>query len=413
MKLAILLIGVLILLGHILEEFYKKTQIPDVLWLTTLGLILGPAFGLVSPDDFGKVGLIFSKVALIIILFEGGLDMHIKEMTRPLRIATILAITGFVSFAITAALIGYFLLGLGPLQAIILGSILGATSAIVVVPMLKGLNVSKNVQDILFLESSLSDVLGIVVTLALLEAYMLGGNVSVFKVIGAILTSFIMASIIGVLGGFVWSYLAARIETLRQTTLNTLAVLFVLYGISEMLEYSGAISALAFGLFLGNAKYMSFNFLKRYLQFVPEGVTEKEQYVLREVVFFVKVFFFVYLGISMQLTDLRAVLVGITIIIAFLVVRAIMVRNIIGRKFSLREATVMSIMIPRGLVPAVLASLVVELGVEQGYIIREVSYAVILFSILATAILVLAMENTRIARLFGLLYRESPHKPEQ
>ena len=66
------------------------------------------------------------------------------------------------------------LLGISWLGSIFIGSIIGGTSSAVVIPMVKQLKLSAKSQTILFLESTLSDVLCLVVGLAVLEGMKLG-----------------------------------------------------------------------------------------------------------------------------------------------------------------------------------------------------------------------------------------------
>ena len=68
----ILLVGILVFVAHFLSQLFRKTNIPDVLMLMLLGILVGPALGLVSPSDFGKVGSVLSTIALVVILFESG-----------------------------------------------------------------------------------------------------------------------------------------------------------------------------------------------------------------------------------------------------------------------------------------------------------------------------------------------------
>jgi len=83
--LIILFVGLLVFIAHAFVALFKKTKIPDVLLLIIIGLILGPVLNIVKTDDFGKVGPIFSAIALIIILFEGGLELNIKHIKEIIK----------------------------------------------------------------------------------------------------------------------------------------------------------------------------------------------------------------------------------------------------------------------------------------------------------------------------------------
>ncbi len=53
---------------------------PDVLFLLGVGLALGPMTEVLRPEDPGSVGPVFTTVTLVIILFEGGLDLHVDDL---------------------------------------------------------------------------------------------------------------------------------------------------------------------------------------------------------------------------------------------------------------------------------------------------------------------------------------------
>ena len=53
---------------------------PDVLPLIFIGILIGPLFGILSPDDFGYVGPLLSAVALVLMLFEGGSHLTLDTL---------------------------------------------------------------------------------------------------------------------------------------------------------------------------------------------------------------------------------------------------------------------------------------------------------------------------------------------
>jgi cell volume regulation protein A len=82
--LIVLFVGILIFLGHLFESIFDLFKIPDLLLLMLIGLISGPILGLVSLDQFGVVGPIFAIITLIIILFEGGLNLRFEVIAGSL-----------------------------------------------------------------------------------------------------------------------------------------------------------------------------------------------------------------------------------------------------------------------------------------------------------------------------------------
>ena len=76
----IISLAALFFLGHVLNWFFIKTKIPDLLLLVGLGFVIGPVLGFVTPADLGEVGAVLATVALIVILYEGGLHLSTDDL---------------------------------------------------------------------------------------------------------------------------------------------------------------------------------------------------------------------------------------------------------------------------------------------------------------------------------------------
>lgn len=76
----IISLAILIFLSHLFSAMFVKTRMPEVLPLLLLGILLGPLLNIVSPADFGMVDQVFTRVLLIVILFESGLGLRISQI---------------------------------------------------------------------------------------------------------------------------------------------------------------------------------------------------------------------------------------------------------------------------------------------------------------------------------------------
>jgi len=95
-ELIILLLGGLVFLSHFFVDLFERTNIPDVFWLMVIGFVIGPILGIASPQDFGQVGLVLSKITLVIILFEGGLELEFNLLKKFASSAVALTILGYI-----------------------------------------------------------------------------------------------------------------------------------------------------------------------------------------------------------------------------------------------------------------------------------------------------------------------------
>ncbi|MBP1626898.1 MAG: putative Na(+)/H(+) antiporter [Holophagaceae bacterium] len=407
----VVLIGLLIFLAHALDDLFARTKIPDVLLLLGLGLLLGPVSKLMTPSDLGAVGPIFSTLTLIIILFEGGLGLDLRVLARSVRGATGLTIWSFLGTMLVVTPVGHILLGLSWLGASTLGAILGGTSSAVVIPMVKRLAVSPEIRAVLSIESALSDVLVIVVALGLMGAQAMG-SLKVGHLMGGMLASFLLAGILGAAGGVLWSLALNRMHSLQRSIFTTPAFVLVMYGLVELLGYSGAIASLSLGIVLGNIDLMPLGILRRSPETLASlSTTEKE--VFAEVVFLLKTFFFIYIGLSLRLTSLNLALGGLGITALLFALRIPVVHGSLSTASTTRfEAATAAAMTPKGLAAAVLASVPTQMGLPGGSVIQTTVYALILFSILATSLLVFLLERGWLDPCLRRIFRRYAEHPE-
>jgi len=390
MHAAILTLGLVIFLGHLLSALFRRTRIPDVLLLVGLGIALGPV-GLhwVMREDFGRVGPVLTSIALIVILFEGGLGLSLASLRKGLVDTSALT---FASAAATMALVAYFAqdhLGFWP--ALILGGILSGTSSAVVLPMVAALPLHERSKTVLALESALTDVLTIVVPFGLLPLA-LGGEMSGIDLARDVTVKPIMASILGIAGGIVWLYLQSGARRLPHFFSAVFAFVFVLYGAIEVMEFSGAVTALVAGVVISNPPGFLRERLQRAAQLegraVGEAISAFDRSIYAEVVFLMKLFFFVYLGLTLQFESARPYVVAGTLVAAIYAARTVLTRFTFPRELPARDAGVAAVMAPKGLAAAVIASAVAEQLPEIGPQLKELTFAVVLVSIVATSVLV-------------------------
>ena len=402
-------LGVLIFCAHLFSALFSKRRVPDVLFLVAIGIVLGPVLGWLTPESVGRIGALFASVTLVFILVDSGIDMHIDDLRRYwVGVVQVMFFSFVVSMAVTAV-VAHYVAALDWMPAFLLGSMVAGTGASIVIPMVRQMKVSAQTRTVLTLESALSAVLCIVVALAIMEGFKMG-RIRFEHIAGNVLASFIMALLLGVVGGMVWSGLLQRVRRQQNSMFLTPAFVFVIYGITEALGYSGAIAALAFGIVLGNASYFEFTWIRKFNRKHGrrmESLEDNEKTFFKEMVFILKSFFFVYIGISIPFTDTIALLYGLIVTAAIFVGRALLIVAV-GRKNTRTDRFVVAIMAPKGLASAVLASMPRQLNIAAG---REIIpgaeriecivYAVIFFSIILSSLLVLLSRRSIISSEFN------------
>ncbi len=407
---SILIFGLIFFLAHFFTLLFRKTWIPDILLLMILGIILGSALHLVSPVDFGKVGAVMGTITLIVILFECGTTLSITSVTESLRSTLAIGLASFmVTIGITLLIcIHWFRMDF--LSSILLGVAIGGTSSAVVIPVVKTLQMREKPAILLIVESALSDVLCIVVFFAIVEAATLG-HVRMLGFAVSMTASLFVAVVIGFAGGLFWLIFLRSIRDFPNTIMACFAFSFVLYGLTELLDFSGPIAVLCFGITLANFKELKlhkFPFLSQLSDPNFVSITETEKAVFTEVVFYVKTLFFIYLGISIQFREGPEMVHG-AILVAFIYLgRIIVTRITINRSFTLRETSLISIMAPKGLAAAVLAGIPAMKGLPNGDLIQEIAYMVVLYSITLTALLIPLIVKDRLSFIYKAIFNGYP-----
>jgi NhaP-type Na+/H+ or K+/H+ antiporter len=402
MSTTILVIGLMVFFAHFLSLQFRRTNIPDVLVLMLAGIVLGPLLGIVTPEDFGKIGSLIATIALVVILFESGTSLNLDVLGKSLATTGVLSMVCFALTTLIVTAIGLSALNLEWLPAVLLGVTLGGTSSAVVIPMVNALRLSEKPSTVLVLESALTDVLCIVGVFALLQIHTQGG-VEAGKLIGSVLAALIFAAVIGVIGGIGWLLVLGKVRDFPNTISSTLAYVFIVYGATEGLGFSGAIAALALGITLTNFQKFGMDRIPSLdRNIVP--LSEIDLIFYREAVFLLKTYFFVYLGISIHFGTLSLALTAVAMVLLIYSMRVVLTRFVFrDTGYSLRDTAITSMLAPKGLAAAVLAALPLQFGVAGGEVIRDTTYMVVLVSIALSALLVMIYPLPAIQRCYGRL----------
>jgi NhaP-type Na+/H+ or K+/H+ antiporter len=157
---------------------------------------------------------------------------------------------------------------------------------------------------------------------------------------------------------------------------------------------------------LGNIEvFHGMAWFRRYLPQAAITLNENERVFIAEVVFLLKTFFFVYVGVSIRFTDLRLVYVALAVTVAVFLIRPIAAWIGLERKTTAGDAAFIAIMSPKGLAAVVLASIPLEQHLPGGEMLRDVTYVVVFLSIVFTCVLSFLLERTALSKVYALPFR--------
>ena len=371
--------SVVIIMGVLGEAFFKRTGIPDILFLMVLGIIIGPVLGIIQPQAVLEIVPYFAAVALIIIMFDGGLNLHIGKVLKTAHFAIILVIVGFaVSVGIVAGLAHYGL-GWEWIDSILLGSIVGGSSSIIVFGLVKKIHISEDAKSMLSFESALTDIFAVIIAFVLFEAA-LSGEFS-FDTLGVTIGKAVMVGLVLGFGvGIPWMFVISKLKNAQHSYMLTIGMVFMLFFLATSFGESGALTALVFGLMLGKKTYFS-RILK--IKF-PEDTIDNSLH--SQVTFLVRAFFFVFVGLLASFAQIEYVIFGVIAAIAIYIGRIIITKSVLVRGFSKLDTKVTSVMIPRGLAAAVLATFPLSMGLPNAEAYPQIIFFVVITSVIITTI---------------------------
>ncbi len=373
--------GLIILLGFVGNYIFQKTMIPDVLWLLLLGLFLGPIFGLINPSLLIEFSPFFASIALLIILFEGGLHTNLDILLKESLISLILGTIGLLVSMVSVSILMSALFNWPWLNGLLLGSIIGGTSSPVVISFVQRLPVREKIRIWLTLESTITDALCIVLAIVI-ATFIAKGGYPISQVANNILGSFSIGAMLGLVAGILSLRIISRLKKKPFEYMLTLAILLVVYSVSQWCGGNGAIAAFTFGIVVANGKRIS-----KILRFDKTLVIDKEvEKFHSEVSFLIRTFFFVYLGAIAVLSSFYTILLGIAITILLYLARIASV-EISTAKLNVEkvEKDLMKFMMPRGLAAAVLSQLPLAYGIPYSQVYTDITLVVIISSILLSS----------------------------
>src|SRR5215211_7746124 len=255
----ILVAGALLALGIAASLVAGRLRVPGLVLFLGLGMLIGSdALGLI---DFGEstrdveLARTIGIVALVLILFEGGLAAGWDEIRPVLRPSVALATIGTVATAAIVGVAAHWLLDLSMKEGLLLGSIVAATDGAAVFSVLRGSSIERRLARLLEGESGFNDPVAIVLVLGLIEAIQNPGY-GALDMLGLAATELAVGAVVGLATG------RLAVEGFRRVQLGSsglypvasIAAAALSYGIADALHGSGFLAVYLTGLALGSGQ---------------------------------------------------------------------------------------------------------------------------------------------------------------
>jgi len=389
-------LGGILIIGFAAEYFFKMTKISSVVTLMIIGLLLGPVFHIVdvSPNSSIRMAApVIGAITLMVILFDAGTKMNLRRLVQTLPKASLFIVLNFVLTLFFIGLVVHHIFGWDWMYALILGATVGGISSPIVILFVNKLELNENVKTVLTLESTLTDVLCILTAVILIQ-YVLSsaaGDTLSMNVTGMFAGLFSVSILYGIIVAAIWIIVLKDLPKQEKCKYAlTIGLLLILYYLTEVSGGSGPIAVFIFGLILAHVKDIS-----KWVKIDKSYFIEKKFLTMQdEVTFFVRTYFFVYIGLLITIDGINLYVIGFSVLMIVLTVLARFIStNVLFFKESAYNKTVMIGMIPRGLAAAVLASMPFSYNLNVPSSFETIVFLVIFLSNIITSVWVFGVER--------------------
>ncbi len=263
---AVLLVvfGLLMAFSVLFARTLDRFGVPVVLLFLLLGMLGGSeGLGGVAFDNY-EFAFRVGTIALVLILFDGGLNTSPGAIRRSAGPAGVLATVGVAGTAGAMALIGRAL-GLSWPEALLIGAIVSSTDAAAVFAVLRGgsLRVKERVRSTLEVESCMNDPMAVILTVAVVETVRVamlsgsagagGGGRQLWRLAIDVPVQLLVGTLIGLFTGYCtrWTLSKVRLATGGLYPVITLAAACVAFGAATLALGSGFLAVFVAGVVLG------------------------------------------------------------------------------------------------------------------------------------------------------------------
>ena len=362
--------------GIIAQVLAAYLRVPSIVFLLLFGIVLGSdVAGLLHPHILGSGLEVIVALATAIILFEGGLNLDLRELGRVSLSLQLLVTLGTLITLLGGSMAAHWL-GEFPWHiAFLYASLVVVTGPTVVSPLLKQVNVDRKVAAILEGEGVLIDPVGAILAFVVLDT-ILNNDADPMNAIVGLLLRFAVGAAFGAAGGSLMSLIFKRANflSLELKNLVVLAVLWSLFALSQMIRNeSGVMTTVVAGVVFANSSVPEERLLRRF----------KGQLTILSVSVL-----FVLLAADLSIASVFALGWGslFTVLVLMFVVRPI---NILcctwNSDLNWRQKVFLSWVAPRGIVAASVASLfgilLTQHGINGGDSIKALVFLTIIMTV--------------------------------
>ena len=247
--------GSLLAASVALSRVSARLGLPVALLFLLVGVVAGSeGLGHIAFEDY-RFAFRVGTTALVLILFDGGLNTSFASAREVLAPAAVLATVGVVATAALVA-VGAHLFGLEWPMAMLLGAIVSSTDAAAVFSVLSatGTRLRRKIGLTLEVESGLNDPMAVILTTAITTGMVTGAGLSVGGVVREVTLELVIGAIVGIAVARAGRMLILRVHLPAAGLYPafTLALACLSFGIATLMHGSGFLAVYVTGMTLGS-----------------------------------------------------------------------------------------------------------------------------------------------------------------
>ncbi|MEW8976673.1 MAG: potassium/proton antiporter, partial [Exiguobacterium sp.] len=317
---------------------------------------------------------LLGTVALIIILFEGGLQTAWKEVRHELAPSLSLATFGVFIATSIVAVASHYILGFSWANAFLLGAIVGSTDAAAIFSVLSGQPIRRKVGSTLEVESGTNDPMAVFLTVLFLEFVTNPEEASLLMGLGSLVWEMSMGLLIGLFIGWTASTLINRIDLSSSSfyPILLMSFAFLSFGLADTFHASGFLAVYVTAIYISNHELVYRQTLVRFTMSMAH---------------LAQIGMFIVLGLLVfpkQLLDIRVILssVALALILIFIARPLSVWISLLPFRYSWQEKVFISFAGLKGAVPIILATYPLVADIENASMIFNIVFFTVLLSTL-------------------------------
>ncbi|MBC2855151.1 potassium/proton antiporter [Cetobacterium sp. 2A] len=371
MGIEILTTGIIILLSLFSIRISKKLQIPLLIMFILVGMLAGSeGIGKIYFDN-AMLAQNIGTVALMFIIFSGGLETKKSDVKLAFFPSFTLATLGVFLTAALSGIAVYYLTSLSLKECLLFSAMVSSTDAAAVMSTLGDTKLKRKIKSVVEIESGSNDPMAYALILFIISFFknentsVIGGIIFLIKQIG-------LGALIGYIFGKITLPLSKYISIVREEflTIHLIAVLFICYGLTTILEGNGYLAIYVYAIMVGNQK---FNFKLNSIRNISSAT------------WFMQIAMFVILGLLVFPSNLyKYIYIGsILAVIMVIVVRILVVYLLlIPFKFTGKEKFFISWAGLKGAVPIIFSTMAITEGLENSQMMFNLIFYIVVFSVI-------------------------------